>query len=297
MINQREIDLNVGVFTIHISNRLTNNPAFQLPDSIDMFIDKQLVNQTIINYAIQLGEPYEVADELLVSGFDNGPYPYFIYKYSTGEYLWVRENKFNNIQFVFRISHNWDYWYLLVDNSKNPGIDSFKELAYIFGYSILGKGGILFHGVVMEWRGIGIIVCAHSGVGKTTHTRMWRDREGALILNGDRALCCKEDNNWYAYGAPWSGSSGEFKSRRVKLQAVVVLEQAANNEISILSPLQGAFELMELAFAPDWQENLINCALDSIDNIVNSIPVYKLKCRPDIEAVDVLKAELEKLVT
>jgi hypothetical protein len=74
-----------------------------------------------------------------------------------------------------------------------------------------------------------------------------------------------------------------------------VLEQAELNEASVLSPVRGALELIQLAFAPTWEEKLLNASLDSIDSIAQNIPVFKLKCKPDIEAVGVLKEELKKL--
>ena len=42
-----------------------------------------------------------------------------------------------------------------------------------------------------------------------------QDHKNALILNGDRCLCRKKHDVWYAYGMPWSGSSGEYINRRV----------------------------------------------------------------------------------
>jgi hypothetical protein len=141
---------------------------------------------------------------------------------------------------------------------------------------------------------MGIVISAYSGVGKTTHARMWRDYENALILNGDRALCCKEDEEWYAYGAPWSGTSGESIQRRIKLKAIVILEQAKTNEVTTLSPLQGAKELLQHSFTPYWDEELVDCTLKTIDSIVVNIPILKLRCRPDQEAVATLKLELCK---
>ena len=66
----------------------------------------------------------------------------------------------------------------------------------------------MLHGVLMEWQGKGIILTASSGTGKTTHARLWREYENALIINGDRVLIRKEEGQWYAFGTPWSGSSG-----------------------------------------------------------------------------------------
>ena len=47
--------------------------------------------------------------------------------------------------------------------------------------------------------------------------------------------------------------------------------------------------------APTWEEKLMNNAVDMLQDMVENIPVYKLKCRPDLDAVKVLKTEIDKL--
>lgn len=296
IISDKPICLSVGTYKINIMQTSDNQETFYLPDIAKPFVDnKKYVNKADITYTIELEDLWEESNEV-VAQFDNGPFPYRIYRVDSNSYLWVREIIAKQQVFVYKVSKEWNDWKLIADNSRSLGTDSFVELAYIFAYSILNKGGILFHGVVLEWQERGFLFCAHSGVGKTTHTSMWRDTEDAHILNGDRALCCKEENRWYAYGAPWSGSSGECSNSKTPLTAIIILEQSDSNEVSFLSPLQGAKELMQLAFAPSWEEELMNCALDAIDDIIQNVRVVKLKCRPDLEAVAVLKAELQNIL-
>jgi hypothetical protein len=286
----------IGIFNIHLYS--TNLKAkHYLPNDFSLFRNNssEINSYKVINYEINLDSSYDEPSKVPLSSFNEGPIPYKIYRLDTSDYLWIRVNKRNVTHLVFQISSDWNNWRLIYDNSINFGIDSFNELAYIFPYSILNKGGILFHGVVMEWRGIGILVCAHSGVGKTTHTRMWKEHENALIINGDRALCCMDNNKWYTYGCPWNGSSGECLNRKAELKAIVILEQAPINQVATLTPIEGALELIPLAFAPDWEETLMNHAIDTIDDIVQNIPVLKLRCTPDLEAVTTLKNKLEEI--
>lgn len=295
IINLNEtVKLSIGPYIIRMSHQKTKNNEYYLPGGAEIYIEKETEDkqENLIDYKLNIGDVGINSQHTLVVNFNEGPVPYKIYRTNSGEYLWIRQNYYKEIHLAYRISEDWGKWELVVDNSGNQGSDSFNELSYIFPYSILSKSGIMFHGVVMEWQGKGIIVCAHSGVGKTTHTRMWRDSEKALIINGDRGLCYEEQGEWYTCGAPWNGSSGEVLNRSIKLTAIVVLEQAEMNQITMLPPLQGAFELIQLAFAPPWEETLLNFSLDHINDIVQKIPVYKLRCRADLEAVAVLKNEL-----
>ena len=148
----------------------------------------------------------------------------------------------------------------------------------------------------MEYEGKGILVTAPSGEGKTTHTRMWRDREQALILNGDRCLCRKTEGKWYAYGMPWAGSSGEYINRRVPIHAIVALRQSSVNSVRSLSAYEGAIWLLQRIFAPMWPGSLQDQAFDLVKELAEEIPMLELSCTPDYEAVQVLKKAIEFLL-
>ncbi|HWT26848.1 MAG TPA: hypothetical protein VN131_02835 [Mobilitalea sp.] len=298
-LDDTNTSLYIGIYMICIIDSNENDELYMLPDCTVPFQSRNPLQKVCkkINYRINLERSFSEPADRPFHAFNNGPIPYRIYQTNLNEYLWIRNYRFSDKELAFKISGDWSTWTLIADNSNSMGMDSFEELAYIFPYSILNKDGILFHGVVMEWQGMGIIFCAHSGVGKTTHTRMWKDNENGNILNGDRALCCKAGGEWFTYGAPWCGSSGEYQNKGMKLDVVVLLEQSDENEVQVLRPVQGAKELIRLTFAPSWEESLMNLAFDSINDIVMKVPVLKLRCRPDYEAVAVLKDKLNTIKT
>jgi len=298
LLTNEQCKLHIGPYAVHIHNglhheayHLHENAAYFLEDNEDNYSDAEIE----IHYNIQPQQDFIEPSDQVVARFDKGPIPYRIYHRVSGDYIWVRGDKAGKVKLAFEISSDWSAWRLLADYSATNGMDSFQELAFIFSYSILNKHGLMFHGVIMEWQENGILVCAHSGVGKTTHTRMWRDEEGARIINGDRGLCCKDGDTWYTYGAPWCGSSGEFMNKKIELKMIVILEQAMDNKVVHLSPIKGALELIQLAFAPTWEKELMDCCLASIDDIVMNIPIVKLSCTPDLRAVEALKKEVIRL--
>ena len=151
----------------------------------------------------------------------------------------------------------------------------------------------MLHGVLMEWQGKGIILTASSGTGKTTHARLWREYENALIINGDRVLIRKEEGQWYAFGTPWSGSSGECVNRKVSLDAVVFLNRGQINEVYPVSPIQGMEKILPRIIAPKWHEKYSLMAIDLAIKCLEEIPLYELYCRPDAESVCTLKQALQ----
>lgn len=287
----------IGPYYIKIAQDEAADRPFMLPEAAEDFLDRNLTDdEPDFVYIISDEQIPYIKKKDYIESFYTGPMPYRIGRTSEGNYLWLRYNYRKKVSLAYIISRDWSRWKLIAENSGTFGQSSFWELFYIFAYSVLKKSGVMLHGVVMEWAGMGIIVSAHSGVGKSTHTNMWESKENALIINGDKALCYKENNVWYSCGSPWCGTSGKYINKRVPLKAIVLLERAENNYIVNISPLQGVMKLIELIFVPSWNEELITCALDSLDDLAAKVPLYKLYCRPDYEAVELLKKELGNLI-
>lgn len=228
-------------------------------------------------------------------GSDDFAVPTFLSQRENGDFDWITKDKSGNISLSFYISNDWTNFSLYEDNTGTRGNDTFREFGSLFSYAILNHDACVLHGVVMEYNGMGILVTAPSGTGKTTHTRMWRDIENALIINGDRCLCRKIEGKWYAYGMPWSGSSGEYINRKVPINAIVALKQDSWNHVHSMTELDGTLYLMQRIFAPVWQCDMQNKAFDITEELARTIPMLELYCRPDFESVEVLKEAILNL--
>ena len=184
---------------------------------------------------------------------------------------------------------------LLYDNSETSGALPFELIGWLMPQALLKHNVITLHGVLMEHEGRGIILSAPSGIGKTTHARLWRDTRNALIINGDRATCSLEEGRWVGFGLPWSGSSGEQINRSVPIAAMVVLRQDIENHVQQLEGLEKFEAFMSNLLYPSWDRKMTEKALDMADAFLSEIPVLRLQCRPDSGAVEVLECALRKL--
>lgn len=288
----------IGPFYVKIIQDELYPETYILPTAAEAFIYESLLNSTEPDFTYILSSNLlsEIQKEDHLESCYTGPTPYQISRTGPDTYIWIRYNTKDKVKLAYMIGERWSKWRLIADRSGTHGLDSFTELTYIFAYSVLRKNGIMLHGVVMEWAGMGIIVSAHSGVGKSTHTNMWNSMENIEIINGDKALCYKNNEVWYTCGSPWCGSSGKCQNKNVALKAIVLLERADINYVVQIPSLQGAMSLIGLTYAPSWNEELMNNAIDLLGDIVIKIPVYKLSCRPDYESVEILKHELQKLI-
>ena len=142
---------------------------------------------------------------------------------------------------------------------------------------------LLAHASLVDYNGSGVLFTGPSGVGKTTQAQLWNKFFSADIINGDKAFIRKNSGGFYAYGLPWKGSSEYCLNKKVPLKGIVVLRQSKENKISQLN--LSAEMLMPHIFLPHWDEKAVCRALDTLDELVNSVPVYLLECRVDEEAV------------
>lgn len=221
-------------------------------------------------------------------GSDQFAFPTYLYERKSGDYDWITKQRDRTPGMSVRISRDWTQFTLYEDHTGTNGERAFHELGSLFSYAVLNRHACVLHGVVMEYQGRGILVLARAGTGKTTHTRMWRDRN-ALIINGDRCLCRKQDGVWYAYGMPWSGSSGEYINRRVPVSCIVNLNRGEVNTVKPMPLYDRTICLMQRIFAPAWPGELQTRAFDLCDELAAEIPMLDFYCRPDPESVDVLE--------
>ena len=72
---------------------------------------------------------------------------------------------------------------------------------------IIEYNGFLLHGVAFEANKCGIAFLAKSGVGKSTHARLWKEllKNKMTIINGDKPLVRIIDEKIFAYGSAWAG--------------------------------------------------------------------------------------------
>lgn len=183
---------------------------------------------------------------------------------------------------------------LVKDTTNSCGMAAVEALTF-FIFPMLLKHHILsIHSVLLEHNGSGILIAAPSGVGKTTHARLWRDTKNALILNGDRAACYQKDGKWMAFGTPWCGTSGESVNRQVPIKALVLLRRGQRNEIVPMQSFEVLSQLLPLATCPLASDSPEK-ALELLDGFLKSVPVVGLACTPDALAVEALSAYLENL--
>lgn len=156
---------------------------------------------------------------------------------------------------------------------------------------LISMSGIQIHSSSFSVDGKGVIVSAPSGTGKSTHTRLWKELYGdrVTLINDDRPAIRFIDNVPMLCGTPWSGSTDVFCNMKVPLNCIVMLERSPENSIERLDMNRALQLLMPRCFLPYYDQEMMNKAMITLENLVGVIPIYLLKCRPDYEAVELVR--------
>ena len=158
---------------------------------------------------------------------------------------------------------------------------------------LIEENRMLFHASCIETIYGGILFSGCSGIGKSTQSELWIQKEGAKLINGDRPILCKEDGSWYAYGSPYAGSSKCHINECTPIRCIVMLGQGKANTLRRL-PLGDAFRnVYKNLTVNTWDEVFVSKVLELTSVLVAEIPVYEYFCLPKFSAVDRLKKELE----
>lgn len=217
--------------------------------------------------------------------------------YSCGDRgtLWVfTRNRKNVLLLMFYVSADWDEVTILADHTESQGCVAFEYISSIYQCAAIQHHLLPFHAVLMEQEGRGIAISAPSGIGKTTHARLWRKYKNALIINGDCSVCGRDRGEWQGYGIPWSGTSGEQINRQIPLRAMVVLKQDKVNRVQKIRKSAAFKELLPQIHYPSWDKELAGVMLEQLDDFLEDIPVFCLSCRPDQESVEILYDALKE---
>ncbi|MCD7805151.1 MAG: hypothetical protein LUH03_08405 [Oscillospiraceae bacterium] len=140
----------------------------------------------------------------------------------------------------------------------------------------------------------GLLFTGNSGVGKSTQAELWREHRSSEIINGDRAIVAKEENGWRAYGSPYAGSSGYFVRADAPIRAIILLEQAQENRVTAVSTSEAFKKLFLQVSLNHSQPEQINRLCDLLMALISAVPIYRLRCTPDVRAVQVLEVALRK---
>lgn len=184
---------------------------------------------------------------------------------------------------------------------------------------------IELHGTgIVRPNGEANLFVGHSGAGKSTTTRLWTSLEDVEVLSDDRIIVRRDEANpnkthtqdaarknvgilrlheqsatpiahsaqndkpkakMRMYGTPWHGEAMYASPNSAPLARIFVLEHGHGNVITPLAPSVAVAELFARSFVPFHRHEYVESALAFLEELVNSVPVYRYSFEPDERAV------------
>lgn len=147
---------------------------------------------------------------------------------------------------------------------------------------IIEYNGFLMHGAVIEAGGSGIAFLAKSGVGKTTHVRLWQQLLGdkMTVVNGDKPLIRIIDGKVYAYGTPWAGKENIQKNMAVELKKICFINRSEKNECFLIQKTN-VFEKLIVQIYRPRDINLLLKTMGLVGSLIEKTDFFVVRCNTE----------------
>ncbi len=187
-----------------------------------------------------------------------------------------------------RIQSGFDRVAVLNGGEPQPLPPAFLEnnaIHALLAESLVAYDVLLMHGSALCMDGEAYVFTARSGTGKSTHARLWREAFGDRVwmINDDKPLLRILPDEVRVYGTPWAGKHRLSRNAYAPLRAIILLDRATENSMSVLSGAEAFQTLLSSAYASVHPATSLR--IMTIERTVaNSADFYHLCCTPDISS-------------
>lgn len=153
-----------------------------------------------------------------------------------------------------------------------------------FALELMRFDTLLVHGSAVAVDGVGYLFTAPCGVGKSTHTRLWRQVFGdrAVMINDDKPFIRMDDAGVTICGSPWNGKHGLDTNVEVPLGGICLLERGRENRIVPLEEEKWPTVIGELRWFMEQEHIPVFDALAR--KLTQRVPLWRMACNMDPEA-------------
>ena len=152
---------------------------------------------------------------------------------------------------------------------------------------------VVFHGAVIAYKGRAYAFTARSGVGKTTHIRLWLERFGkdVHILNGDKPILRVIDGVVYAAGTPWRGKEGYGIPEMLPLEAVAFINRAEEPRAARITTSEALTRFASQVYIPNEPRAAL-ASLSVLNKIISGVKLYDVWANMKPESAEITFAAL-----
>ena len=183
--------------------------------------------------------------------------------------------------------------YSLPPYNSNFHYDFFHAIRLLYLYQAQQHGMVAIHSASILYQDKLWLFSGHSGMGKSTHTNLWKEHFGTPVINGDLNLLAMENGKPVVHGIPWCGTSGIYDTKTYPLGGIILLERASTDYTSELSADQKQLLVSQRLISPAWTKELWETNMDITEAVTADILICKLHCTKERSAAEVMKEKVD----
>lgn len=198
-----------------------------------------------------------------------------LYSLQTGKTYWMQADRY-----WCTVQTDWT-----PDSSESyVCLNDILMIAFVYRSAFYHTVTIHASAVAIQEQGCAFI--GPSGIGKSTHSRLWLQHiPGARLLNDDQpVLRLHPDGTVRLYGSPWSGKTTCYHNEGVRLKALFFMQQASENAITRLSGIETFQQLLKATSLMGRDTVTFQGISQTQAAICGAVPAYRFQNRPTEEA-------------
>lgn len=150
---------------------------------------------------------------------------------------------------------------------------------------LVGYNAFPVHASALAYNDKAFLFTALSGVGKSTHSRRWREAFGDMVtmINDDRPYLKVKNGSVYVYSHPQAGKHGIYTNTHFPVLVIGKLIRDKNNYVKKIPEYQAFPYLAQQSFTMDTPQ-LTGKILKLIRKIVQIVEFYEIHCNLDADS-------------
>lgn len=185
-----------------------------------------------------------------------------------------------------------DWKFNLGNGIVESPFSEYSILTAPFSDALMEYDRMIFHAVAVRWRDRAYLICAPSGVGKSTQARFLQElRPGEFsVICGDRPVLefcqsapCRDGTlpsaaspQIIVHPSPWNGKENWRGAEAAPLAGLILLRRGDENALSALTPREAAFQCYAQVIQTAITEKTVIKAAELTTILLNSVPVWQL---------------------
>ncbi len=125
---------------------------------------------------------------------------------------------------------------------------------------------------------------------------LWNTCIGGSVINPDLNLIKMDRGRITGPCNPWGGPTNRYLPEPPVVGGIILLKNAEDNHIMHMSPSGKILQVSRHMLSPTWTQSQIHYQYVFTEELLETLPVIKIGCRVNENAVELLKSEIDRIL-